>query len=44
VARPAPRETYGPWQTVYERFNRWSKDGTWGRLLEALHARLDDAG
>jgi transposase len=42
--RDLPRDTYGPWQTVYERFNRWSKDGTWGRLLEALHARLDAAG
>ena len=41
--RDLPR-TYGPWQTVYERFNRWSKDGTWGRLLEALHVRLDAAG
>ncbi len=42
--RDLPRQTYGPWQTVYERFNRWSKDGTWGRLLDALHARLDAAG
>ena len=24
---------YGPWQTVYDRFNRWSGDGTWDRLL-----------
>ena len=42
--RDLPRATYGPWQTVYERFNRWSKDGTWGRLLEALHVRLDGEG
>jgi transposase len=42
--RDLPRPTYGPWQTVYERFNRWSKDGTWDRLLEALHVRLDAAG
>jgi transposase len=42
--RDLPRATYGPWQTVYERFNRWSKDGTWGRLLEALQVRLDAAG
>lgn len=20
--------SYGPWQTVYDRFNRWSSDGT----------------
>jgi transposase len=42
--RDLPRPTYGPWQTVYERFDRWSKDGTWGRLLEALHVRLDEGG
>lgn len=42
--RDLPRGAYGPWQTAYERFSRWSKDGTWGRLLEALHARLDAAG
>jgi transposase len=42
--RDLPRPTYGPWQTVYERFNRWSKDGAWGRLLEALHVRLDAQG
>jgi transposase len=42
--RDLPRPTYGPWQTVYERFNRRSKDGTRGRLLEALQVRLDAAG
>ncbi len=26
-------ERYGPWKTVYERFRRWSADGTWDRLL-----------
>jgi len=39
-----PRATYGPWQTVYQRFNPGSKDGTWGRLLEALQIRLEEAG
>ncbi|SBU94222.1 Putative transposase of IS4/5 family (DUF4096), partial [Streptomyces sp. Ncost-T6T-1] len=24
-------ERYGPWKTVYERFRRWSADGTWDR-------------
>ena len=42
--RDLPRPIYGPWQTVYERFSRWSKDGTWAQLLEALHVRLDAAG
>ncbi|MFE4293793.1 MULTISPECIES: IS5 family transposase [unclassified Streptomyces] len=26
-------ERYGPWKTVYERFRRWSADGTWDKLL-----------
>lgn len=42
--RDLPRATYGPWQTIYDRFNRGTKDGTWDRLLEALHVRLDEAG
>jgi transposase len=42
--RDVPRETYGPWQTVYERFNRWARDGTWDRILETLQARLDADG
>src|SRR5712671_1705250 len=36
-------ERYGPWQTVYDRFNRWRKDGTWAQILDALLIRLDDA-
>jgi transposase len=26
-------ERYGPWQTCYDRFVRWRRDGTWERLL-----------
>src|SRR5262245_61063516 len=29
-------ERYGPWQTVYDRFNRWRRDGTWATILGAL--------
>jgi len=29
-------ERYGPWKTVYNRFNRWSKEGLFERLLERL--------
>ena len=29
-------ERYGPWQTAYDRFNRWSRDGTFERLQRAL--------
>ena len=32
---------YGPWQTCYDRFVRWSRDGTWHRLLKILQAHAD---
>lgn len=37
-------ERYGPWQTVYDRFNRWRKDGTWAKILDTLLLRLDQRG
>ncbi len=37
-------ERYGPWQTVYDRFNRWRQDGTWATILDALLLRLDKRG
>jgi transposase len=37
-------QRYGPWQTVYDRFNRWRKDGTWATILDALLLRLDKQG
>ena len=37
-------DRFGPWQTAYEWFNRWSSDGTWDRILEALQIRLDADG
>ena len=41
---PDTPERYGPWQTVYDRFNRWRKDGTWARILDALLLALDKEG
>lgn len=32
-------ERYGPYTTVYNRFNRWAKRGVWLRMFEALAAR-----
>jgi len=32
-------ERYGPYTTVYNRFNRWAKAGVWLRIFEALSAR-----
>jgi transposase len=37
-------ERFGPWQTAYERLNRWSGDGTWARLLAAAQADADARG
>jgi transposase len=32
-------ERYGPYTTVYNRFNRWAKAAIWLRIFEALAAR-----
>lgn len=37
-------ERYGRWQSVYHRFNRWRRDGTFERVLKALQIRLDKQG
>lgn len=39
--RDLPAE-FGPWQTVFNRFDRWSKSGRWQRLFEALRTDVDD--
>jgi len=41
---PDVPERYGPWQTVYDRFNRWRQDGTWSKILDTLLLRVDKAG
>lgn len=37
-------ESYGPWQTIYDRFRYWRYNGTWDRLLAVLQTRLDAEG
>ena len=37
--RMLPRE-YPPWQTVYDYFRRWRRDGTWEAVHRALRERL----
>jgi transposase len=32
-------EHYGPYTTVYNRFNRWARAGVWVRVFEALAAK-----
>lgn len=34
---------YGPWQICYDRFVRWSRNGTWQRLLKIMQAAADKA-
>jgi transposase len=41
--RDVPRE-FGPWQTVWKRHAKFSKDGTWDRVLTVLLAQAQDAG
>ena len=39
--RGLPSE-FGPWSTVFNRFNRWSKRGKWQRLFLTLRTDIDD--
>jgi transposase len=29
-------ERFGEWNSIYQRFNRWSKSGVWERVFQAL--------
>jgi transposase len=37
-------ERYGSWQTCYDRFARWRRDGTWDRLLARAQTKSDAVG
>jgi len=37
-------ERFGPWQTVYDHFSHWRRDGVFERILRALQIRLDREG
>jgi transposase len=37
-------ERYGPWQTCFDRFSRWRRDGTWDRLLSHAQTKSDAVG
>ena len=35
-------DDFGPWKTVFNRFDRWSKAGKWTQLFQALQTDRDD--
>ena len=37
-------ERFGPWQTVYDHFSRWRREGVFDRILKALQIKLDREG
>lgn len=37
-------ERYGPWSTCFDRFTRWSRNGTWAAVLAALQLAEDAQG
>lgn len=39
--RDLPDE-FGPWKTVFNRFDRWSKQGKWTKLFDSLKTDVDD--
>lgn len=41
--RDCPPE-YGPYTTIYNRFNRWSRQGLWFEIFEALTGKTGIVG
>jgi transposase len=37
-------ERYGKWQSVYDRYRRWTREGLFDRILQRLHLSLDADG
>ena len=37
-------ERFGPWKSVYNRFDNWSKRGVWKQIYKALQLRIDKTG
>jgi len=32
---------FGPWKSVFNRFDNWSKSGKWDRLMKAMQTDVD---
>ena len=41
--RDVPEE-FGPWQTLYGRFRRWCRDGTFARILDRILKLVEEKG
>src|ERR1700744_4737290 len=37
-------ERFGPWKSVYNRFNNWAKKGQWEVIFKALQLEVDEVG
>jgi transposase len=37
-------DRYGAWETVYGRYRRWTREGLFDKILNALHVSLDAQG
>lgn len=35
-------DDFGPWKSVFNRFDRWAKSGKWDRLWAAMKTDVDD--
>jgi len=37
-------ERFGPWKSVYNRFNNWAKKGHWATIFKELQLEVDEVG
>src|SRR5262245_12877745 len=37
-------ERFGPWKSVYNRFNNWAQKGHWAVIFRELQLEIDEAG
>lgn len=35
---------YGAWETIYSRYRKWTRDGTWQRVFDRLNASAEQDG
>jgi transposase len=37
-------ERFGPWKSVYNRFNNWARRGHWAAIFQELQVEVDETG